>query len=176
MLPPRTASDSAIRVEGLDHVLTTLNQKVREIPLRSKSGMIKAGLIVQREAQKLTPVDLGNLRASAFTVWSGGGSGAEPPTFVGDTKGRVNIGEMEARHAQVAEEVRHDVGNSDMNPAVEVGFSAYYAIYVHENLNARHTTGEAQFLQRAMVRNIDAILTAIREDASRGKPPAGGSR
>ena len=49
--------------------------------------------------------------------------------------------------------------------AVEVGFSAAYAVYVHENLEAHHPTGQAQFLESALRDNRDAILRIIRERA-----------
>lgn len=32
-----------------------------------------------------------------------------------------------------------------------VGFGAEYAIYVHENMSAKHTIGQAKFLQTALV-------------------------
>lgn len=34
--------------------------------------------------------------------------------------------------------------------SVVVGFAAPYAVYVHENLEAHHTNGQAKFLSRAM--------------------------
>lgn len=33
---------------------------------------------------------------------------------------------------------------------VEVGYSAYYAVYVHEDLRANHTNGQAKFLEDAV--------------------------
>lgn len=49
-----------------------------------------------------------------------------------------------------------DLGNLVASRYIEVsdnsavlGYSAWYGIYVHENLNARHNTGEAKFLERA---------------------------
>jgi hypothetical protein len=50
-----------------------------------------------------------------------------------------------------------------IEPAVEVGFTASYAIYVHEDSMAKHKgNGEAKFLERAMLRNGPAILTQIK--------------
>jgi len=34
------------------------------------------------------------------------------------------------------------------SPSVVVGYGTNYAIYVHENLKARHVVGEAKFLER----------------------------
>ena len=58
---------------------------------------------------------------------------------------------------------------SMLKPSVTVGFTAEYSLYVHEDMEARHTTGEARFLaksvaqnfgnaQQVMVRNIGAYI------------------
>ena len=44
---------------------------------------------------------------------------------------------------------------------VSVSFGTDYAIYVHENLEAHHTTGEAKYLEKAVLRNIDAAQSMI---------------
>lgn len=54
-------------VKGIEQVVTRLNAKVREIENKSMAGLYKAGLLVQRTSQKRTPIDSGNLRASAYT-------------------------------------------------------------------------------------------------------------
>lgn len=48
---------------------------------------------------------------------------------------------------------------------VVVGFNAAYAIFVHENLEARHPTGQAKFLESALRDNRDAILRIIQARA-----------
>lgn len=40
------------------------------------------------------------------------------------------------------------------NPKVEVGFSADYALYVHEDLEVNHRNGEARFLVKAVAENM----------------------
>jgi hypothetical protein len=49
--------------------------------------------------------------------------------------------------------------------SVEVGYSAAYAIYVHENLEARHTNGEAKFLQRPLREHEDKIIKIVADEA-----------
>lgn len=46
-------------------------------------------------------------------------------------------------------------------PAVEVGFTAAYAIFVHENLETRHDNGEAKFLENSLNDNRKQILALI---------------
>jgi hypothetical protein len=47
--------------------------------------------------------------------------------------------------------------------AVAVGFTAAYAIYVHENLQARHRVGQAKFLEapaRTMAGELSAVVAS----------------
>jgi hypothetical protein len=53
---------------------------------------------------------------------------------------------------------RHQVTTSGGNITVEVGYAAPYAIYVHEDLQAHHTVGEAKFLSKAVYRTDKLII------------------
>jgi hypothetical protein len=79
-------------LEGLQEVLTNLRRANRALEDGAERGLKKAGLFLQRESQKLVPVDFGNLKASAFTRAEGKG----------------------------------------FDTAVSVGYTAGYALYVHE--------------------------------------------
>lgn len=46
-------------------------------------------------------------------------------------------------------------------PAVEIGNTAEYAMVQHENLEFRHTQGEAKFLEKAITRNASKIVDII---------------
>lgn len=48
---------------------------------------------------------------------------------------------------------------------VAIGFGAAYAIFVHEDLEARHETGQAKFLESALRDNRDAILKILQTRA-----------
>ena len=54
---------------------------------------------------------------------------------------------------------------------VEVGFSAAYALYVHENLEAHHTNGQAKFLETAADEKSGEVVEAVRSRASGEQPP-----
>ena len=168
-----TGTTSMIRVEGLDKALTQLNEAVRKIRFRTKQGMIKAGLYIQRQSQKLTPIDTGNLKASAFTVWGGGGRASAH--FSGKDAAAMSMDHATA----VAEERAAMPGGlmGDLSPSVSVGYSAAYAVYVHEDLEASHVktvkdkgkkgatmqmaVGEAKFLEKAVVNNLPEIIALI---------------
>jgi hypothetical protein len=125
-------------LKGLDECLANLNREIKGIEDATIGGLLAAGLIIQRDAQKHVPVEHGFLRASAFT--------------------------------------RKAIGSTDQKPGVEVGFSAAYALFVHENLEQKWKgkprlsglgvywgpAGEPQFLTHAIERNNEAILDAIK--------------
>jgi hypothetical protein len=113
----------ATRLQGLDKVMRNLEVQIKGIKGRSMAGLWEAGLQIQRVAQKRTPVDTGNLKASAYT-------------------------------RKYNEE------------AIEIGFTAAYAVYVHENLEAHHPVGQAKFLESAVTDNQRAIVEIIRRRAT----------
>lgn len=162
-------SKNAIRVVDLDKALLELSEFVRQVTLKTKKGMIKAGLRIQRGAQRLCPIDTGNLRSSAFTIWSGRG------TVRAEFQGK-DAGRMAVQHAVVVQSEQNQLSRSDLKPEVEVGFSAYYALFVHEDTEVSHmkkneqgesvAIGEAKFLAKAIVRNMANIQRDILEEAA----------
>jgi hypothetical protein len=140
---------SAGKVEGLDTVMANLNREVLAIAGGTLAGLLEAGLIIQRDAQLHVPVDVGNLKASAYT--------------------------REATHSRAD------------RPAVEVGFTAAYAVFVHENLEMKlkgqeRTSGSGKgrywdpqgragpkFLQNSVNRNRGKVLRAVQKHARVGR-------
>lgn len=113
-----------MKLEGMDKVLGNLNRAIEDIKGRSYAGLLKAGLFVQGESQKETPVDTGALKSSAYTQ--------------GIQKGD--------------------------NPIVEIGYTAFYAPFVHE-INKNYRVGNWQFLRNALAKNDGKILDIIRQEA-----------
>lgn len=164
--------NATIRVEGLDNALNNLAKEIKRIPFRTKKGMISAGFLIQRESQKLTPVDTGNLKNSAFVTW-GLGTGSTGKTFKGS-----DASEMSERHNKVVSDEASTLSNSEMSPEVKIGYSASYAIFVHENTEASHVksktgkggtadlvqVGESKFLEKAIKRNKHRILQTIKNE------------
>lgn len=146
-----------LRVTGLDKALTSLNVEVKRIRFKTKKGMIAAGLFLQRQAQKKVPVDLANLKASAFTVW-GPRSAIRRPRFQGEESSR-----MASDYEAVSNEEAMSLPAGTLNPTVEVGFTAFYALFVHEK-DANHKVGEKKFLERALNENRGEILRIIQTE------------
>lgn len=55
------------KLTGLDKVIKSLNKELSSLVERTDAGLMAAGLIIQRDAQKRVPIEYGNLRASAYT-------------------------------------------------------------------------------------------------------------
>ena len=56
-----------ITVRGLDTVQDNLNNLMRRQERATLKGLLSAGFFVQRESQKIVPIDTGNLKAGAST-------------------------------------------------------------------------------------------------------------
>ena len=57
---------------GLEKVLQNISDSVKDIEGATVSGLLEAGLLVKGDAQRITPVDTSNLKASAYVIWGGG--------------------------------------------------------------------------------------------------------
>lgn len=130
----------AVEVDGLDELNAELAKMAQfQAPEAVSRASMAAGLLIQGKAQENTPVEYGNLRASAYTQKSGRGA--------------------------------------------EVGYSAEYAIYVHENmeqvlkgqprpsgLGTYWNPGGPKFLERAVnenAREVREIFEAYLAEAIR---------
>lgn len=67
----------------------------------------------------------------------------------------VDKGNLKASHYVVTGKTRSGL-------VVEIGCTADYSIYVHEDLDAHHNVGEAKFLENAIKNNKKRIVDTIR--------------
>lgn len=84
-------------VTGAKEIIENLRRRNERIAQGFSQGLRRAGLRLQRESQRLVPVNFGVLKASAYTRATGSGLKTE----------------------------------------VHVGYTAAYAIYVHENVEMK---------------------------------------
>jgi len=148
-----------IKIVGLENALRQMQMEIDRVKRVTKKSLIKAGLLIQRSAQKKTPVDTGNLKASAFTMW-----GSKPaltgPRFkdAGKEKGR-----MIRDHMTVTSEsrARTTLGSRKGSPKVEVGFSAYYALFVHEDTQASHVAERRKRRGKVRRRGKNLVKAAV---------------
>ena len=152
---------------SLEEVVANLAKEVKKIEGKTMKGLIRAVIPVVEEAVEGAPIVTGNLRASKFVLSSKGKvEEGDSPNFKGS-----QVAEMERRHADVLSE-RRSILSRVSSPAVEIGFSAVYALKVHENPRAGKTgipgaseEGHWKFLERALKNNQEHMLRVIREEA-----------
>jgi hypothetical protein len=58
---------SIVAITGIDSVLAQINRRVAAMKAKSRGAMREAVLLVRGRSQRLTPVDTGNLKGSAYT-------------------------------------------------------------------------------------------------------------
>jgi hypothetical protein len=156
---------AAIRqLRGLNKVMKNLNKEIKKIEGRTQKGVTVAALFIKGEAQKEAPVDLGNLMNSAFVTSPDELDSS--PSFKGK-----EAGNMKANHMTEVIESKGRV-KSSRNPVAEVGFSAVYAMAVHENPRSGKsgrpgsaTSGNWKFLENPLKVNTKKILDIIKERA-----------
>ena len=154
-----------VKVHGAEKVMRNLNKELGKISNKSLEGMIDAAITIRRSMESTpptTPVDLGNLRASFFTVTSKGGtpegSGA---SFKGDKSAKLS-----SSHASVINNEKAKI--TGKAPKVTLGYTANYAAAVHENVEAKNWNrpgSGAKFLENAISRNKKEILASVAKKA-----------
>jgi hypothetical protein len=161
-------------VEGLDTVLKNLNKEISKLKGNVQKGLTLAMTFIKGQSMDKTPVDVGNLRASHYLVTGDGHVSDEAKGF--KTKypkksGKKITASQVASAAKVASEHQSHVSEAKANatskraPFAEIGCTAFYAVYVHEDLEARHITGGAKFLERSIHENQGKILDTVKRFA-----------
>lgn len=153
----------AVALQGIDTVLKNLSKEIGKIEGDVQKGLTLGMLKTKGDSMKMTPVDTGNLRASHYLV---SGSGAVNQELVGwdvSDAGGKRVADEHDRHVQ--ESKARAV--SQRKPFAEIGCTAFYAEKVHEDLEARHVSGNAKFMELAIRDNVDLIIGAVRRFARR---------
>lgn len=123
-------------ITGFDEVLRNLDREVDGIKGRSIEGLLEAGLQIEAAAKRRTPVDTGNLRASAYTIKQG-----DTAVVVGYT----------AAYAPFVHEATGKLAGQRRRGGSGKGL--YWE------------TGEPKFLQKAVEDNLFGILDIVRHHA-----------
>lgn len=144
---------------GLKDVLSNLNNEIAKIENIMSGRLIKAILLIRRAAQKKTPVQYGNLRNSAYTLVSGGKivRSGDSPKFKGE-----DAIKLKEDHSDILYDRASALG-AMKDLLAEIGFTAYYAVFVHE-IQANHKTGEWKFLENAIKENKEEIISILKGD------------
>lgn len=162
-----------VTITGVQKTLDAIQQAVADRNRSFRSGIIAAGVELEAACtRKITEVlysipeeedkerkRTGNLRASRFTMWTGGRV-AGVPSF------QVIEGEepVEASHTQALHEAERIVNQDSRKTSVLVGYGAYYAIFVHEGVEGKFDG--FKWVERALQDSeqllVDRITGALR--------------
>jgi len=150
-------------IKGFDIVMSNLTREIKKIEGRTMKGLIEGSIIIRRDMEVTSPtipIDLGNLRASYFTVTAQSEQGGAPE-FKGE-----KAAELSSEHSTVVSEAKA-LAQTIKDPVVMMGFSANYAMWVHENIGAsfQRPGSGAKFFESSMKRNTDAVLQVIAKNA-----------
>ena len=116
-------------VQGVKKLTAALDLRRMKTVAGFRQGLMKAGLFLQRESQKIVPIKTSFLKASANTRMEGHGA----------------------------------------KSVVTVSYSTEYAIYVHEDLEARHKPGKsAKFLEKPLHEKQNLMAEIIVEEVKKG--------
>ncbi len=152
---------------SLEEVVSNLAKEIKKIEGKTMKGLIRAAIPVVGEAVEGAPMVTGNLRASKYVITSRGKvEQGRNPEFKGKQAAK-----MARAHSRTLSDRRSVVGQATKS-TVEIGFSAEYALKVHENRRAGKTgmlgaseVGHWKFLEWALRDNQKRILSIIREEA-----------
>lgn len=164
-------------IEGLNRAIKKLNAAYANLQIATYRGLYRGAVLILKTAQKGCPIVTGNLRASGYVVTLGvaGGGVGKAPQFRGDDKA-----DMTSNHGNVVGASRSALDKT-AGPQVIIGFSAMYALMVHENPNAgkghrdpkvpiykrRSEVGGSKFLERAINQRKKQVLELIVAEGKR---------
>lgn len=154
---------------GIEEVMRALNAELATVQNKSRSGLVHAAAYIRNETEKrppLTPVDLGNLRASWFVVSSlWGVKEGKSPKFKnrpGRAGKKANLsGKMAQDHSLAIAAAQATVAAKPL--MVVMGYSAYYAYFIHEAMDYRFQRPGAgpKWFQAAITNNRNQLVYIV---------------
>lgn len=164
----------SIKATGFTKANANLERLARSKPEAFARGLLKAGLLLQRESQKLCPVDTGALRASAYTKLNG--QLVTVPDEKGSDSPQGLLGGAIAKVKGILSRLfgKKKLGKSAGLPKVtgmvdlEVGYTMAYAVYVHEGVGKRFRVGQAKFLEQPARELRGRMSGIVRDEVRRG--------
>ena len=146
-------------VADVDKRLKQASVKVQDAMMR---GLIEASILIRRDMDKTTPiipVDTRNLQHSFYTVNTYGKQEITKSAFTGKDGSKMSV-----EHSSAVSESQGEAQKQPKSkPILIMGFSAYYALYVHEMERAKFKRpgAGAKFFESALLRNRDKVKEII---------------
>lgn len=163
--PTPLRNDPHVILKGFHEASEKLQQGLAKMESGSMRGMILAVAYLRADMDKtnpLIPVDYGNLRSSWFVVTAKSTENGRGSIFLGP-----KAGELSKDHASTMAEAQQ-MAAAVNQPCLIMGFTANYAMWVHEMLGdvkwQREGAGP-RFFQAALERNKDKMLDIIAKNS-----------
>ena len=125
-----------VHIRGMKDVMQNLDKVLKQTNDNCLKALIRCSMLVRQGTEKespKTPVDFGNLRASWFAVTAKDTVGKQA-SFKGE-----GSGSMQTEHQSTVSSAQQ-VLRMGKKPSLIMGYTANYALYVHEMINADFTT------------------------------------
>ena len=167
-------------IKGFEEVMNNLNAELSKIKGGTRKGLIMAMAFIRNDTEKslpLTPVDIGNLRASWFAATAAGkvaddtwNRGFRNMAGKGiKNRSRADASRMSADHIATIAEAQAMCA-AELEKGIEqsmMGYSANYAVYIHENFAAKFKRPGAgpKWFEASVNRNRDKIVQILRDNA-----------
>ena len=142
-----TKKDNGMYIANVEGLVAKLDRYTDDMLDKVIQGLKECGGELEAEAVKLTPVDVGEMRARSF---------------VSD----VYVNESGNLEIAVGFE-RHGAETGMVNPKAR---GVLYAVPLHERTNVRHKVGQAKFLETARNNFEREFLQSMREYCKEAKP------
>lgn len=128
----------------IDEAIEQIGLEIGKVKVVAQAGLLEAALKIINASMKKVPILYGNLRASAYV--------------------RTAQETTRPDSAHLDEKENEPVPTDRLGEiGVELGYTANYAVYVHENLEAFHDDGEAKFLESVIIENADLIVEIVKQ-------------
>ena len=142
-----TKKDSGMYIANVEGLTAKLDRYTDDMLDKAIQGLKECGGELSAESVKLTPVDVGEMRARSF---------------VSD----VYVNESGNLEIAVGFE-RHGAETGTVNPKAR---GVLYAVPLHERTNVKHKVGQAKFLETARNNFEREFLLSMREYCKEAKP------
>lgn len=150
------------KLTGFDKAHARLRHETGKMKNASLKGLRLAAMHIRKDMEvtpPLIPVDENNLRSSWFIV------SAQGAVVPGGKFSGADSGKMQSDHSMVVAQAQA-IAATENKPVVVMGFSANYALFVHESIGKtfQRPGAGAQFFAAALNRNKDAILKILSQN------------
>jgi hypothetical protein len=164
------------RIEGFEEVMNNLNKEIIAIEQRTVKGLVKSLAYIRNDTEKtpyITPLDYGNLSSSWFIVTA---SSVQPTDrfstgFKNNPERKISVSTFTGWHSSTIAEAQTIVKEKSQGKTKFVmgGYSANYALWVHENMEAKNWSrplSGPKWLEASFKRSTPKILEIIKENAA----------